>query len=334
MYSQSFLDLLRQDFGADVFISTHKFCDGDGLGAGLALCRGLKKIGKTPRFITLEEPHPKYRFMDKQKDIHIFNEDKTKIPKNSVFIFVDVNDIKLVQPLYSFIKKKQAQVYFIDHHPLIESKTTLSDCFFIDTQSSSTAELIYILLKKLNIPIDEQIAVCLFSSIVFDTNLFRDIKNSPRPFALAAKLVPKIPNVNVVYENLFKHLTTSKLSFMARLKDTEYYLNNKLAILCLKEEDFKKHNTDSTQAYDLIDIIRNVDTVESIILIIENNSGGFKLSMRSAKTNLLPLARAFGGGGHSHSAGAFVNNISLKEVKNKVTAFFMSSIKEGQKINK
>ena len=323
MYSQSFLDLLGQDFGPSFFVSTHKFCDGDGLGAGLALCRGLKKIGKKARFLTLEKPHSKYRFMDPQGDIHIFNKDTAKIPADCVFIFVDVNDIRLVEPLYSFIKKKKAKVYFIDHHPLIEGQSqAIGDGFFIDTQSSSTAELIYILLKKLNIPIDEQIAVGLFSSIVFDTNLFRDIKNSPRPFALAAELMPKIPNVNFIYENLFKRLTPGKLKFMARLEDTEYHFNNKLAILYLKEKDFKKYNTDSTQAYDLIEIIRNVDTVESIALIIENEDGGFKLSMRSATNNLLPLAQAFGGGGHSHSAGAFVKGLSLKEIKNKVIEFF------------
>ena len=323
MYSRDFLDLLQSGPAGRFFVSTHKFCDGDGLGAGLALCRGLKKSGQNAVFLTLEKPHPKYRFLDPKKDIRIFDKNKTQIPEKSVFIFIDVNDTQLVEPLYSFAKQKKAMFYFIDHHPLIDERhANTDDRFFIDSKSSSTAELVSHLLKELNIPIDRQMAVCLFASIVFDTNSFRDIKNSPRPFALAADLVPKIPDVNLIYESLFKHLTADKLRFMSQLEKAEYHFDNRLAILHLKEKDFKKYNTDFTQACDLMEIIRNVDTVESTALIIENESGSFKLSMRSGRKDLLPLAKSFGGGGHSHSAGAFVKNLSLKEIKDKLAGFF------------
>lgn len=323
MYSKDFLSLLKKSPSPHFIISTHKFCDGDGLGAGMALCYGLKQKGQNASFFTLEKPQTKYNFMDKQKIIQVFDKDKTPIPKNSVLIFVDVNDTCLVEPLYSSVKKKNRPVYFIDHHPLIQNNP--GDHFFIDTEASSTAELIHNLLKKLEIPVNKEMAISLFSSIVFDTSLFRHIKNSPKPFAISAELLPKIKDVNTIYESLFKNLTTDKLRFMSKLKNIEYYSNNKIAFLHLKEKDFTEYNTDPTQAYDLMDMVRDVDTIESTALIIENGDGSLKLSLRSRNRDLLPLAQNFGGGGHHHSAGAYIKNKKLQDIKDKVISYLLSS---------
>ena len=319
MYSKKFLALLNQTPAPHFFISTHKFCDGDGLGAGLALYHGLKKKEQNVSFLTLEQPHFKYSFMDKKNIIQVFDKDKTALSKNAVFIFVDVNDTRLIEPLYSSAKTANSSVYFIDHHPMVQENTM--DHFFIDTEASSTAELIYKLLTELKIPIDEDIAVCLFSSIVFDTNLFRHIKNSPKPFSISAELLPKIKDVNVIYESLFKNRTTDTLRFMSQLEKIEYYSNNQIALLHLKKEDFKKYNVDVTEAYDLMVLVRDVDSIESTVLVIENEDGSFKLSLRSRNKDLLPLAKSFNGGGHRHSAGAYIENENLKDIKDKVISY-------------
>lgn len=319
MYSEDFLSLFKQSPEPHFLISTHKFCDGDGLGAGLGLYHGLKKRGKSVTFFSLEKPHSKYNFMNKNNIIQIFDKETTKIPKNSVLILVDVNDTLLIEPLYSSVKQQNCSVYFIDHHPLIKQNST--DQYFIDTSASSTAELIYKLLKQLHIPLDEDIASNLFSSIVFDTNLFRHIKNSPKSFSISAELMSQIKDVNIIYENLFKNRTVDKLRFMSQLEKIEYYSNNQVAFLHLKEEDFKKYNTDVTQAYDLMEIVRDVDTVESTALAIENNDGSVKISLRSQKKDLLPLIKKFNGGGHHHSAGAYIKEIPLKNIKNQIISY-------------
>ena len=313
------LSFLKQSPPKNFIISTHKFCDGDGLGAGMALYHGLIKSGQKASFLTLEKPHPKYHFIDKQNIIQVFDKEKSQLTEDSALIFVDVNDTRLIEPLYSLAKQKNRPVYFIDHHPLAQKNTR--DHFFIDTKASSTAELIYSLLKELNIPLDENIATCLFSSIVFDTSLFRHIKNSARPFSISAELVPKIKNVDLIYESLFKNLTKDKLRFMGKLENIEYHFNNQVAVLMLKEKDFKEYKTDASQAYDLMDMVRNVDTINSTALFIENGDGSVKLSLRSKTKDLLPLAQLFNGGGHRHSAGAYIKGKNLKKIKDKVISY-------------
>ncbi len=318
MYDEKFLSLFKKK-APHFVISTHRACDGDGLGAGLALYYALKSIGQKASFFTMEKPHSKYSFMDRQKIIQIFDLKKPSLPPNSLGVFVDVNDSRQIEPLYSSIKRNGHSVYFIDHHPLIQKNKT--DHFFVDEKASSSAELIYSLLKKLQIPLDEDMATCLFTSIVFDTHCFRCIKNSPEPFAISAEILPKIKDVNLIYENLFKNLTKDKLHFMENLKKTEYHFNNKMAFLHLTEEDFTKYKTDITQAYDLIDMIKDVDTVEVAVLLVENNDESLKLSFRSQSKDILPLAQNFGGGGHCHSAGASIPKACPKEIKAQILTF-------------
>ena len=319
MYSTDFLQLIRQKPSPNFIISTHKFCDGDGLGAGLALYYALKKRNQKVSFFTLEPIHPKYEFLNKNNVIQVFDEKNTPIPEKSNFIFVDVNDTRLMEPLYSSAHQKKGTVYFIDHHPIIQKNS--KDHFFINSSCSSTAELIYSLLKELKAELDEDICLNLFSSIVFDTNRFRDIKNSSKPFSIASEIIPKIKDVNLIYENLFKNLTIDKLRFMSQLENVEYYSNNRIAFLHLKESIFKKYNTDNTQAYDLMEMVRDIKTIDSTALLIENGKGGFKLSLRSRNKNLIPLAESFNGGGHAHSAGAYIKSKTLQEIKKAVISY-------------
>ena len=316
MYPKSFLKLLCQKPSPHFIVSTHKFCDGDGLGAGLALCYALRKKGQKADFLTLEEIHPKYRFMDTKNILKVYEKESTKLPDNSIFLVVDANDTRLIQPLYSEIKKNKYPIYFIDHHPIIQENK--EDHFFIDSSCSSTAELIYQLIKDLQIPLDKDIATNLFSSIVFDTNCFRYVKNSANPFLIAAEFVPHIKDIEVIYKNLFKTMTINKLRFLSNLEKVEYHFNNKIAFLHIKESEFKKYKTDHTQAYDMIDMVRDVDQVDSTVLIIEKEDGSFKLSLRSQNINLLPLVSHFNGGGHAHSAGASIASQSLSQIKKKV----------------
>lgn len=316
MYPQKFLDLLLRDPSPEFIISTHQFCDGDGLGAGLALYHGLKKLNKKVSFYTLEKHHPKYNFMNQDDVIQVFDTSQASMLKNKVIIFVDVNDYSIAEPLYSLAKKQNCLVYFIDHHILNNQNKT--DQFFIDNQASSTAELIYDLIQKLHIPLDVKIASNLFCSIVFDTSSFRHIKNSPRPFLIASKLIPYIPDTNLIYEQLFKTLTVQKLQFMSKLNLVEYYFKDQVAYLHIKEQEFKDYNTDFTQAYDLMDIVNNVASIQTSILIIEKDNGQLKLSLRSKQLNLIPLIQSFGGGGHHHSAGATIINSTVAKTKSKL----------------
>ena len=75
-----------------------------------------------------------------------------------------------------------------------------------------------------------------------------------------------------------------------------------------------------------MDMVRDVETIEATVLVIENEDGSFKLSLRSRNKNLIPLAKIFNGGGHRHSAGAYIKNLQLKDIKNKVITYLQKEV--------
>ncbi len=302
--------------GRSFIVSTHKDCDGDGLGAGIALCRGLKKIGKGAVFLALEPPHPKYSFLDGEGLVKVCGGEGADLSEGKDLVFVDVSDPRITEPLYSRAKRRGLKICFIDHHPLIQKPR--GDLVYTDPGASSSAEIVHKVLKRLGAAMDEKIASALFASIVFDTGRFRDIKNSSAPLALAAECVSFISDVNFVYERLFKTLTARGLRFLSRLQNIEYFGGGRLAFLYLTEKDFKEFGADRGQACGLIELAGDVDTVESAALVIKNADGSFKISLRSRKKDTLPLAKSFGGGGHRHSSGATARNLSLKAVKERI----------------
>lgn len=304
-------------------ISTHKHCDGDGLGAGIALHYILKELNKKTQFVTLDKPHYRYQFLDpKQEVIRVFQKDAPSFSAPEVLFIVDTNDYRLVEPLYSFVKQKKIQVCFIDHHPVIHNHA--EDIIWIQKEASSTAEIIYSLLKKLKISLNEKTATSLFTSIVFDTNQFRNIRNSAIPFSIASELIPHIKDTAAIYDHLYKNLTIDKLCFFKTLNQVEYFNKKTIAFLHITQKYIQDCNTDKNQVFDLMDMVLDVKSVQHTALIIEDDEGAFKLSFRSKTKNLLPLVSQFDGGGHKHSAGAFIEKGSLTEVKKAIISYFSS----------
>ena len=215
-------------------------------------------------------------------------------------------------------------MFFIDHHCMSDESKT--DYFYVNTNVSSTGELVYDLLKKLNVSFNEDIATALYTSIVFDTKFFRHIKNSPRPFSICAELVPYIPKTELIYESLFKHMTKENLGFFTYFDKMEYHHNDSIGILYLGKEDFKKYNSNIQQAYELMETVMNVSSMEMTALILEQEKSSFKLSLRSRCKNILQVAESFNGGGHSLAAGAYVRNQNLREIKDKVLAGFLKAM--------
>lgn len=297
-------------------ITTHKNCDGDGLGAGFALYHGLRQLGKTVFFRTLEVPETRYRFLDKNSILKPYYSDSFPIKDSMAVLVLDTNDSRMLDPFYNILKDKGLSVAFVDHHPLLDINT--ADYFFVDTNTSSTGEMIYDLLKELNISFNESIATALYTSIVFDTGFFRYIKSSPKPFSICAELVPYIQKPERIYENLFKNLTKENLGLFTCFEKVEYHNHNSIGMLYLSKEDLKRYGSDPRQVYDLIDILMNVSSIDMIALILEKEGNSFKLSLRSRRESILKVAESFKGGGHHLAAGAYIYDQNLQEIKDKI----------------
>lgn len=301
-----------------IILSTHRQCDGDGLGAQLGLYHALKNTGKKVSIINVDATPKKYRFLQPDKYIQYYEENQ-QIPEVDLVLIFDTNDERLVEPLFSEFKKKAKTVAFIDHHPLLKMGPQPSVESFIDITAASTGELSYKIIKLLELNLNRDSAMALYTSITFDTQLYRYIRNSPISHLIAAELLSFQIDTEVIHRHLFGGQTVNKIAFLARaLNQIEYFSEGRLAVLKLKDADILHFNLEPDDSRDVIDFLMNIESLEAAALFREDGENEYKLSLRSkGRVEVLSVAEHLGGGGHIYAAGCFVRG-SYAQLKDRV----------------
>lgn len=291
-----------------LLLTTHRQCDGDGLGAQLALFHALKKIGKDVRILNVDPTPKKYAFLKGYQDIQYYERTYDEIKKTDLALIFDTNDERLLNGLYGELSKTCKEILFVDHHPILEKGPNPTVGSFINVSAASTGEIVYELIQELNIPLDEPIAQNLYASIIFDTQLFRFIRSSPNSYLICADLLKQKISADDIHRHLFGNQTISKMTFLAKaLLQIEYLSDRKIALLKVRDKDLIDHGLEMDETRDIIDMIMNIDSIEAAILFREDGPNEFKLSLRSkGKYKVLEVAESLGGGGHDFSAGAFL----------------------------
>ncbi len=319
---EQLLDFIRR--AQLVTLTTHRDCDGDGVGAMLAFFHALKKLNLKARLITVDEIPTKYSFLPGFHEVQVFSSHHP-LPPSDLLIAFDTNDSRRIEPLGSWAQK-QGPVLFIDHHPVLEKGPHPGHNSYINTLAASTGEMTFDLIKSLHVELDAKIAQCLYTSLVFDTQLFRFIRKSPRSHQIAAELMQHAFDPTEIHRHLFGNQSPEKLRFLARaLSEIEYFQNGKVAFLTLSYLDFQRYNVDPEASRDVVDMMMNVRDVEIAALFRQETENKMKVSLRSkGRHEVLSLAEKWGGGGHLFAAGSTIQFQNLEQLKNELMAWLKS----------
>lgn len=292
-----------------ILLTTHRDADGDGLGAEMALYHALKKINKTVSIYHVDPLPKKYEALINKNVITVYNKNSV-IPKFDLAMVFDTNDERLTEPLFSALMEQKTDVIFIDHHPMLKSGPTPKR-YFIDQKAASTGEVTYQIIKSLDIAMDADIAHALYTSIVFDTQLFRYIRSSTLSHEIVVQILSHIKNPELVHRKLFGGQTPEKMELLSRaLGRMKYYHQNKIAVILILNQDLAQLNLTAEDTRDVVDKIIDIDVVEVAVLFREDVNRKFKISFRSKKNiDVLGISEKFGGGGHHHASGAYVEGV-------------------------
>lgn len=291
-----------------IVLSTHRECDGDGLGAQLALFHGLKKSGYAVQIINVDPTPRKYEFLNPHLHIQYYEQNPNLPTQVDLALVFDTNDERLLGSLKDPLKRLAKKFLFLDHHPILTEGPKPSADSVVDIKAASTGELTFFLLKALHIELDASIAQALYTSITFDTQLYRFIRNSPNSHLIAAELLKYDFQPEHVHRHLFGTQTVQKIAFLAKaLGQIEYFAQGRIAVLKLKDKDLFHYGLEPDESRDVIDFIMNIQTLEAAALFREDSQDEYKLSLRSkGEMTVLPLAESLGGGGHIFASGAFL----------------------------
>jgi phosphoesterase RecJ-like protein len=289
-----------------IILTTHRNCDGDGLGAELGLFHSLQQMGKDVRIVHVDGTPEKYNFLQVGKWIQNFELDQTLPEKIDLVLIFDTNDVRLIEPLYSKLSERCDFVAFVDHHPVLTKGPFPTKLSWIDTAAASTGEMSYRLIRELHSPITRDVARAIYTSITFDTQLFRYIRNSSLSHRIAAEMIEMGVDSDEVHRHLFGSQSAKKVAFLAKaLADIHYYCHGRMGLILLKEKDLKEHQLGLEDSRDVIDHLMNIDQVEVGVVFRQEGAEKYRLSLRSkGLVPVLPAAEEVGGGGHLYAAGA------------------------------
>lgn len=315
-----------------ILLSTHREPDGDGLGAQIGLYHALKKMGKTVRILNVDSSAQKYDFLIPKNMIQVYQGEHDKVEKTDLALILDTNDKRLLDTLFVKLEVNCKEIAFIDHHPILINGPKPSDISVIDVKAASTGEIAFNLIKILKIPLDKNIAEAFYTSLVFDTQLFRFIRNSPNTHLIAAELLQHDINPEKIHRSLFGDFTKNKLLFNAKaMNSVEFHCDDQVAYLRFFEKDLNALGLNKDHTKDIIDTIMNIDTIEAALVVREISPNEYKLSFRSkGKIEVLRLAEEFGGGGHLYAAGSYAKG-DLIDIKIKSLSHLEKQLRDLSK---
>jgi phosphoesterase RecJ-like protein len=210
-----------------------------------------------------------------------------------------------------------AHLLNLDHH---HDNTRFGTLNYVDPSASSTAEIVWDLMRELGVGATPEVAQALYVGLITDTGRFMYENTGPRAHRMAAELIEAGVDVPGVYRSLYEEVPPEKLALHARaLSRVQRFDSGELTLSVLSGEDFAEAEAEDTYSEGIIDQLRAVQGTKVAVLVRElttgDRKGQHKVSLRATDddVDVSAIARAQGGGGHRRAAG-FTTALAIDEL--------------------
>jgi len=294
-------------------VVTHINPDGDALGSLLGMHLALVEMGKQSHAFCADKFPAVYDFLPGHE--HIIS-DVIGIANPPKFIIaVDAAEKKRISGDISSLRGR-AQLINIDHHT---TNPEFGDFNFVQTDATSTAELVHQVLKTAGYKISPDVGKCLYTGLVTDTGGFRFAGVNSQTLMLGAEMLGAGFDSYDVTRPLFEEYPIHRI-YLERLvlERLEILLGGRLVLSTLYSEDFKKFGAEMSETENLVNRLRESKGVLAGILFTTMPDNIVRVSFRSKDSlDVSAIAKSLGGGGHSHAAG-LKSTLPLQELKAKI----------------
>lgn len=283
-------------------VVSHVNPDGDNLGSSLGFARALRNYGKDTEVVGHDTIDNYLKFLP---DLE-FYENNYK-DSYDLLLILDASEIDRIgdaQPLASNSKKTAV----IDHH--LGGKIT-SDLNIIHPEAPATCQLIYEIIQRIGMPLDEKTANLLFTGIVTDTGRFMYYDTNRETFEIAGKLLDAGADKENIYSALYQNKPIDVLKFETDLIANAEFMGDRVFALASidKVDEYGVQMGDSEH---IVNILRDLEGISISMLVKEYGNGEYKVSMRSKGIDISKTARENGGGGHANASGFSIFDDSLE----------------------
>jgi phosphoesterase RecJ-like protein len=298
---QEVLDELRE--ASRFVLVTHENPDGDALGSLVGMHRVLLALGKDSVMFMASDEFPlpyEYRFFELDGLQSTLPDDLAE----RTIVFLDCGNIDR-NPVGAF-KREEAHILNIDHH---HDNTRFGTVNHVVEDASCTAEIVWDLMRALQVEPTIEIAEALYVGLVTDTGKFMYENTDAHTHRVAAKLIDAGVDVDDTYRRLYEHVPIEKLRLVARaLGGIQRYCGDRLALSYITAADYEAVGAGEEMTEGIIDHLRSLDGTKVAAMIRDLGDRGRaarKVSLRSSagEIDVSAIARKHGGGGHKRAAG-------------------------------
>lgn len=293
-----------------VGIIAHTRPDGDTLGASIALLLSLQKLGKTVNV---------YCDSDIDKSFLQFNcfdnIVSSAIKQCDLLISIDCGDLGRVGK-YGEAFCRHNNTLTIDHHG--GQYYAKHNCLY---KYASTCQIIFELLKALDVQLDIDIATSLYLGLCTDTGNFSFSSTDKNCFEMASSLIDYGVDIDKINRIMFKNVSLERAKLLGKsLSRLRMYCDNRIALLYADNDDYQQLSVNISHTDVLVAYAINIECVDVAISIAQHANNVYKVSMRSKNANVRNVCTTFGGGGHILASGCMVSGLFEDVVEKLVRA--------------
>lgn len=305
----------------NIIITSHISPDGDAIGSMLGLHYFIKKkFNKKSTMFINGGINNNLKFLEGSDDILRYDD---RLMENIIaadLIFVlDLNDLKRLKEAGDAVSMSNAYKIMIDHH--IEPKG-FADLELLDTNATSTGELVFKLIESLNGKFDKRISNALYTAIMTDTGSFRFERTTAFTHQMIAKLIDNGAEPVKCYDEIYNQKTVQAMKLLGTsLVNMDLFCEGRVSVMSLRKIDFDRADAIEDDTEGFVANTLSIKGVEVGVLITEREKGEIRISFRSkGRYSVREIASKFGGGGHKFAAGARTLNQEFEDVKNKIVS--------------
>ena len=276
-------------------LTGHLSPDGDSIACQLAMAEALEQLGKEASMQSADPVPSMYRKLPGASRIRRVSEIEGEF---EVAILMECPSPERS----GFEHIPAAKIINIDHHP---DNQEHADVNWVNAKKAATAEMIFMLVNDLGCEITGSMAENLFAGIMTDTGSFTFANTTASCLEIAAELMRRGASPAAVAQKVYRSYPPEKLDLIGRmLSQIRRFCDGAAVVMTIGYDEIEKHGYANEIFEDIVNMPLITSTVQASVLGRQDESGGWRFSMRSkGDIDIGEIARHFGGGGHMNAAG-------------------------------
>lgn len=276
-------------------VTSHARPDGDGIGSALACGQILRVMGKEAEVVMHDGVPRIYQnlpFADRvvQADA---------VPENDAVILLECDGVQRTQ----LAGLEKCFLINIDHHA---SGRNFANINWIDSEAMATAELVFRLARLACVPVDRDIATCLYTALMTDTGSFMFVGTNEHTFTVARELVLAGADPALCARHIYFGHSTAKMRLLGAAL-SNLHREGAMAWIWVTQEQMTRLGAREEDCEGLVNYALSIAEVQVAIFFRELPDQRFRVSLRSkGEVNVSTVAESFGGGGHKCASGCSI----------------------------